>query len=100
MRLTTAEIEAIRDCARKHFGEGCTVRLFGSRADDTRQGGDIDLHIEASSAELAALGHELRFRQELSDRLGDQRIDVIVRPPGYTPRAIDLIAVQSGITLA
>lgn len=100
MRLETDEIEAIRECAKRRFGDGCTVRLFGSRADDHTRGGDIDLHIEAESAELAKLENELAFRQELKDRIGEQRIDVIVRPPDYVRHAIDLIAVQSGISLS
>lgn len=81
MRLTTVEVEAIRSCARRHFGEDCTVRLFGSRTDDTLRGGDIDLHIETETPEAARLDNELRFREDLIDRLGEPRIDVIVRPP-------------------
>lgn len=99
MRLTEAEIAAIGACARRRFGVGCTVRLFGSRLDDSRRGGDIDLHIEADSEERASLRRELEFRVDLADRLGDQRIDVIVRPPGHAPRAIDLIADMTGILL-
>ena len=100
MRLETREIEAIRECARRRFGDGCRVRLFGSRAVDDGRGGDIDLHIEAETAELAQLENELAFRQELKERIGEQKIDVIVRAPDYIPRAIDLIAVQSGIALS
>ena len=99
MRLTAAEVEAIRACPRRHFGDDCTVRLFGSRTDDNLRGGDIDLHIETGTPEAAQLGNELRFREELIDRLGEQLIDVIVRPPAYAPRAIDRIAVQTGLTL-
>ncbi|MGO9744036.1 MAG: hypothetical protein ACLPN5_21455 [Roseiarcus sp.] len=100
MRLTGPEVEAIRDCARKRFGDGCVVRLFGSRVDDAKRGGDIDLHIEAQSAELAKLANELAFREELRDRIGEQKIDVILRAPGYSPRAIDLIAVRDGVPLS
>lgn len=96
MRLTREEIEAIHDCAKRRFGEGCVIRLFGSRADDRRRGGDIDLHIVAQSAGMATLANELAFLQELKNRIGEQKIDVIVRAPGYAPRAIDLIAVQGG----
>jgi predicted nucleotidyltransferase len=100
MRLTSAEVEAIRSCAKRYFGEGCIVRLFGSRTDDTRRGGDIDLHIEAETAGLATLSNELMFRQDLKDSIGEQPIDVVVRGPRYTLRAIDLIAVQTGTTLS
>ncbi len=99
MRLTDVEINAIKDCAARHFGAGATVRVFGSRVDETRSGGDIDLHIETETPELAELAHELRFREELNGLIGEQKVDVVVRPPQYDPRAIDLIAVETGIVL-
>ena len=43
MRLTDGEREVIAVQARRCFGSGATVTLFGSRVDDTRRGGDIDL---------------------------------------------------------
>ena len=46
MRLTPTEIAAIKAAARDAFGETVVVRLFGSRVDDHRRGGDIDLHVE------------------------------------------------------
>ena len=99
MRLTAMEIDAIRECGQKWFGQGCNIRLFGSRTDDSRRGGDIDLHIEAETPEMAKLANELAFLQELKDRIGEQRIDLVVRPPHYESRAIDLIAVENGVSL-
>ncbi len=40
------EVERIEQAARRHFGKEARVWLFGSRADDTQRGGDIDLYIE------------------------------------------------------
>jgi predicted nucleotidyltransferase len=99
MRLTTNEIEAIKTCARRFFGENALVRVFGSRVDDRAAGGDIDLHIEASIAELATLRNELAFSDELKKVVGEQRIDVVVRPPTYDPQPIDRIALETGVPL-
>ena len=44
MRLTSAEVSAIKAAARSAFGDTAVVRLFGSRVDDGARGGDIDLH--------------------------------------------------------
>lgn len=44
MRLTNSEIEAIKKAFLKTFEDG-KIYLFGSRADDTKKGGDIDLYI-------------------------------------------------------
>ena len=100
MRLTSSEVDAILACARRHFGEQAIVRLFGSRTDDTSRGGDIDLHIEADSEERATLARELAFSQDLKDRIGEQRIDVIVRPPRHAPKPIDRIAIETGLVLS
>jgi hypothetical protein len=60
------------------------VRLFGSRTDDDRIGGDVDLQIEAGSAETATFRNELQVAAELKEKIGDVHVDVIVRPPGIS----------------
>ena len=46
MRLTRVEVETIRTVLRRAFGADSQVWLFGSRTDDARAGGDIDLYVE------------------------------------------------------
>ena len=43
MRLTQGEIDTIVRIAREIYGWGVEVFLFGSRTDDSKRGGDIDL---------------------------------------------------------
>jgi hypothetical protein len=45
------------------------------------------------------LANQLKFAVELKERIGDQKIDVIVRGPGYQPRGIDRVAAQTGVVL-
>jgi hypothetical protein len=52
-----------------------------------------------SSSDLATLANELEFAVVLEDRFGDEKIDVIVRGPGHSPRGIDDVAVRTGIVL-
>ena len=99
MRLTHNERSAILTLAKRRFGQLAVVRLFGSRTRDDLHGGDIDLHIHAESADLASLANELEFAVELKNQIGDEKIDVIVRAPGYHPRGIDAVALQTGIVL-
>jgi len=47
MRLTPSQIETICTTARQTLGVDATVSLFGSRLDDARKGGDVDLLVEA-----------------------------------------------------
>jgi len=39
-------IRTILEIARRQFGDTFSVGLFGSRVDDKRRGGDIDLLVE------------------------------------------------------
>ena len=99
MRLTSDEVAAIRECAAAHFGAGATVRLFGSRVRDDLRGGDIDLHIIAETAEQAAADRAWDFKEALELRIGEQRIDVILKAPMDALRPIDHIAIIKGIVL-
>ena len=80
VRLTEEEIRAIREVAKEVFGEGVKVWLFGSRTDLTKRGGDIDLYIEVPF-EGDMLDKKLTFLVRLEDRIGEQRIDLIIREP-------------------
>jgi hypothetical protein len=53
MRLN--EYASIKRCAQRHFGPNCAVRLFGSRADDARCGGDIDLHVQVDDDAVSTM---------------------------------------------
>jgi uncharacterized protein len=99
MRLTSVERAEIVALAKRRFGRHAVVRLFGSRIAEDGIGGDIDLHIQAENSDLATLANELEFVVELKDRIGDEKIDVIVRGPDHSPRGIDDVAVQTGIVL-
>jgi predicted nucleotidyltransferase len=44
LRLSTIEIDLIKNKVKIIFGEA-VIYLFGSRTDDNKQGGDIDLYL-------------------------------------------------------
>jgi len=62
---------------------------FGSRANDPKRGGDVDLFVEASSPDLMAT---MRCKADLGD-LFDLKVDLIV---GDGSRPIHRIAKQTG----
>ena len=79
MRLDAEQAGWIADAVREHFGPQVQVRLFGSRLDDARRGGDIDLFIDGFDGDAAdALRRRVALLVALKDRLGDQHIDVVV----------------------
>ena len=95
MRLTSDQAEAIRQRVRRHLGPNTRIWLFGSRVDDRRRGGDVDLYIEPESA--APLMAHLLCRSELAEAL-DLHVDMIVRQPGVD-LPIYRIAKQRGVPL-
>ena len=98
MRLTPAEIAAIKAAARDAFGETAVVRLFGSRVDDSLRGGDIDLHVEVDG-----LDDEWRARGSFEDglfrRIDPRKIDVVISTRGSVPRGFERIAYRDGVIL-
>jgi predicted nucleotidyltransferase len=64
MRLNEFEIDTINKLAKKHFGDGTSVYLFGSRTDDRKKGGDIDLFIGNDNEEVLTLEAKVGFLAE------------------------------------
>ena len=93
MRLSHKERTIITDTIH-HFDPGARIILFGSRTDDMKKGGDIDLFILSyilSSREKRAI------KMRLDDLLGEQKIDMLIEPEPKSP--IGKIAVREGIEL-
>ena len=55
MRLTQGEIDIIVRIAREIYGWGVEVFLFGSRTDDSKRGGDIDLLVRSTGEKKGIL---------------------------------------------
>ena len=101
MRLTPEQLSAIRMTAAETFGDTASIWLFGSRVDDSKRGGDIDLLIETRQSDIAAIVRaELAFLTKLQMLLGEQKIDVLVDyPTRHDTPPIFAIAKQTGIPL-
>ena len=102
MRLSEFERTQLKKAVREIAGDGALVRLFGSRADDTRRGGDIDLLVELAQpldradnpAWLTA-----RIIARAQSYIGERRIDVVLRDPGFPDLPIHRIARETGVAL-
>jgi predicted nucleotidyltransferase len=96
MRITRDTATIIRDTAAELFG--APVRLFGSRLDDQKRGGDIDLYVETDLTAEDAEKRRLRMLARLARRLGERKIDLVVKTPdGELP--IHAIARREGVVL-
>ena len=100
MRLTVFQQQTICEKARLYFGEMTHVQLFGSRVDETKRGGDIDLYIEPENQDISLIAMEkLHFLRSLHSELGEQRIDVVLRLANANTLAVYDIAKETGIQL-
>jgi predicted nucleotidyltransferase len=99
MRLASDKAEIIRTLVRKHFGDQASVYLFGSRVDDSKRGGDIDLYVSVPDVLEDKARAMLKFNADLQIALGEQRIDVIVRDATTRPLAIHEEAARTGVRL-
>lgn len=77
MRLTENQIAAINQTAKKHFGISAKVYLFGSRVDNNKKGGDIDLLINSDETGRLTFQNKIQFLIDLKARIGDRKIDVV-----------------------
>ena len=77
MRLSKKEIQVILRVAKEIYGEGVEIYLFGSRINDEKKGGDIDLLVRGSSERKGVLAR-IRMLARLKYFLGDQKIDIII----------------------
>lgn len=79
MRLTQEEVQHIKHNVRDVFGVGARVFLFGSRVDDAKKGGDIDLFIDIDPLCVEdEFAQAARLSVQLKLALGDQKIDIVV----------------------
>jgi predicted nucleotidyltransferase len=80
MRITQRQRAAIVEATREIFGEQSTVRLFGSRADDSARGGDIDLHVQIRGIDSSRQEKSQKLTARICAKLGDiLPIDVVVQ---------------------
>lgn len=73
MRLSQFEISSIKE-AIYNIDENALVYLFGSRTDNNKRGGDIDLLIISQNISVMDV---TKIRLQLFDKIGEQKIDIV-----------------------
>lgn len=96
MRLAQNQTLTIVETARQFAGAEAEVIVFGSRVDDTRKGGDVDLMIEAP--ERPGIWRQAQLVAELEKRLG-LPVDLVVHAANEPERSIHRIARLTGVRL-
>lgn len=75
MRLSSHQSQLICKQIHQYLGDSAAIWLFGSRIDDHKKGGDVDLYVEAPPHRLL---DEIRCKIKLEESL-DMPVDLIVR---------------------
>ena len=96
MRLSLSEIETIVTLKDKYFNKNDKIYLFGSRVDDNKKGGDIDLFLEVEHQDEKSYNKKLQFISNLQNHIGEQKIDLIV---SYDNNRLIEIEAKKGIEL-
>ena len=96
MRLCESDRNVIKASVKELWDEETCVYLFGSRVDDTKKGGDIDLFI-VSKPQGQDYNKKIELSIKLQKLLGEQKIDIVI---AYDPtRLIEQEARASGVLL-
>ncbi len=95
MRLNEKEKNSIKENFITFFQDG-EIYLFGSRVDDSKKGGDIDLYISTQTKENLVY-KKIQFLSHLKRDIGEQKIDVVLDYGDN--RLIDKKAKKEGILL-
>ena len=74
MRLKDQEIRVIKDAVHS-FDRNAKIFLFGSRVDDKKRGGDIDLIIVSEKINFK---DKLRIYTNIFKKLEEQKIDILL----------------------
>lgn len=97
MRLTQDQIAIIKQTVRAVLGDDARVILFGSRVDDTKKGGDIDLLFETDQSVSNRVTIVGALYVALIRKLGDRKIDILLKDATTPPAPVIDIARQTGI---
>jgi len=95
MRITEQEKNTIIDAV-KSVDPDAKVWLFGSRADDNKKGGDIDIAIFSEIIDKDVM-LKIQVRRYIYNRIGEQKIDIVTTDSGK--EAVFRLAVEEGIQL-
>ena len=99
MRLTPAQIDTIKSTAQAVLGEGAKVTLFGSRVDDDKKGGDVDLMVEVDQAVAEPALVAARVASRIERAMDGRKVDVLLKAPNLLEQPIHRIAQQEGVRL-
>jgi len=99
MRLTKKQHQLIKAIVSRVVGPDSRVWLFGSRVDDAKRGGDIDLLVEIGRPVANRAGILCKLEGALVMALGNRKMDVLLKDGRTQDAPIFHAARQKGVLL-
>lgn len=99
MRLTDEQRGIIRALTEQVVGADARVVLFGSRVDDSKRGGDIDLLVEVPHQVDSRVLAEARLAARIERALGGRKVDVLLVDATTALQAVHHAARAHGVAI-
>lgn len=91
MRLSSQDRHLIKQTIYQ-FDPQAQIYLFGSRVDDNKKGGDIDLLVLSTHLGFTA---QRQIKLKLYELIGEQKIDLIIAPETSTDPFVQLVLAEA-----
>lgn len=77
MRVSSRIIGVIKRCINDSYGKSVPLYLFGSRVDDSKKGGDIDIAIDCDTTKEEFINKKIKFVTSMISMGYDLKIDLV-----------------------
>jgi predicted nucleotidyltransferase len=99
MRITNKQRQGIKNIVTTIAGSQATIILFGSRVDDSKKGGDVDILVDLKSPVSNPALLAATLSAEISSLMLGRKVDVVLEAPNLNYLAVHKYAHLNGITL-
>jgi len=99
MRITPTQHQTIKKIVTEIAGKKASVILFGSRIDDNKRGGDVDLLVELPNVVDSPAWLIARLSARISRSMEGRQVDILLTSPNLLKFPIHEHAKSTGIRL-
>ncbi|NQY79335.1 MAG: nucleotidyltransferase domain-containing protein [Candidatus Caenarcaniphilales bacterium] len=92
MRLSPEYVSVIKNSILEYIPEA-EIFLYGSRTDDSKKGGDIDLLVKVQQEPERIIKSQIKT--QIFNKIGEQKIDIIYKCPEKNSSFIELIELEA-----
>ena len=96
MRIDENEIKIIKSTILNYIDDA-KIMLFGSRVDDSKKGGDIDIFVQTNHK--VSLSDEIKILSDLEINGIERKVDLVIQTPYKKSKSIFETALKEGVIL-